>query len=165
MPTLPLRSLAVPLFAAGLVFGGCAKPEPPTVKPVSMRATAVSPGRLTLAVELDVHNPNSFPLAVQKVTGMLSLDNGVALGTASAEPRTALPSQASTPVTLNLEVPWQNLAALAPFALSGSDVPYRFDGTATLGGEKLNTDVAFKLDGKLTRAQVIELGLRGLGGR
>jgi LEA14-like dessication related protein len=164
MPTLPLRSLAVPLFAAGLAFG-CARPQPPTVKPVSMRATAVSPARLALAVELDVHNPNPFPLAVQSVTGVLSLDNGAALGAASAEPRTALPSQASTAVTLNLEVPWQNLAALAPFALAGTDAPYRFDGTAKLGGERLNTDVAFKLDGKLTRAQVIELGLRGLGGQ
>jgi LEA14-like dessication related protein len=164
MPTLPLRSLAVPLFAAGLAFG-CAKPQPPTVKPVSIRATAVSPERLKLAVELDVHNPNSFPLAVQNVTGILSLDNGATLGAASAEPRTTLPSQASTAVTLDLEVPWQNLAALAPFALAGTDVPYRFDGTAKLGGERLNTDVSFKLDGKLTRAQVIELGLRGLGGQ
>lgn len=129
-----------------------------------MRATAVSPERLSLAVELDVHNPNSFPLAVQSVTGMLTLDNGTALGAASAEPGKALASQASTAVTLNLEVPWQNLAALAPFALAGTDVPYRFNGTAKLGGERLNTDIAFALDGKLTRAQVIELGLRGLGG-
>jgi hypothetical protein len=46
----------------------------------------VSPERLQLAVELDVHNPNSFPLAVQSVTGLLSLDNGATLGAASAEP-------------------------------------------------------------------------------
>lgn len=164
MPTLPLRPLAVPLFVvAGLALGGCAKPAPPTVKPVSMRATSVSPERLQLAVELDVHNPNSFPLAVQSVTGLLSLDNGATLGAASAEPRTALPAQANTAVTLNLDVPWQNLTALAPFALSGTDVPYRFNGTARLGGDRLNTDVAFTLDGKLTRGQVIELGLRGLG--
>jgi len=160
----PVSPFAVAVITAGLALAACAKPEPPTVKPVSLRATAVTPERITLAVELDVHNPNSFPLSVQSVAGMLTLDNGTALGAASAEPRTSLPSQASTPMTVKLEVPWQNLAALAPFALAGTEVPYRFNGTAKLGGEKLNTDVAFVLDGKLTPAQVVELGMRGLGG-
>ncbi len=164
MSSLSRRALWVSLSVLVLALAGCSKPEPPTVQPRSVRATTVGPDRITLAVELDVHNPNAFALAVESVRGVLALDGGAELGTAHAEPRTPLPARASSVVTLNLDVPWQNLPALAPYALSGADVPYRFRGTAKLGGERLNVDVPFVVEGKLTRVQVIELGLRGLGG-
>lgn len=157
------RSLALCLAATAVVLAGCSKPEPPTVTPRSIRAASLGPARITLAIELDVHNPNAFALSVQTVSGVLALEGGATLGTARAEPSTALPAEASTRVTLNLDVPWQNLPALAPFALSGADVPYQFRGVASVGGERLNTDVPFVLQGTLTRAQLLELGLRGLG--
>jgi LEA14-like dessication related protein len=158
------RSSGLSLGLATLALVACSKPEPPTVRPLSVRTTAITPERLTLGVELDVYNPNSFALAVRNVNGVLELLDGAALGTAHAEPQTPLPAQASSVVNLQLDVPWQNMAVLTPFALSGADVPYRFRGTAKMGGERLNTDASFALEGKLTRAQVIELGMRGLGG-
>ena len=132
------------------------------MEPLSIRAEAVTPERITLAVALRVHNPNSFALSVQDVTGRLALGDGAALGAGSSKPRVELPAEANTQVALTLELPWQNLSALAPYALSGVEVPYRFDGTARLGGKQLNTEVPFALEGKLTRAQVLQLGLRGL---
>jgi LEA14-like dessication related protein len=163
MLSIARRWFTSPLALAALALAGCSKPEPPTVRPVSVRTTAVSPARLTLGVELDVYNPNSFALAVSNVSGVLELLDGAPLGTAQAAPQVPLPAQASSLVKLQLDVPWQNLAALTPFALSGADVPYRFRGTARMGGERLNADVAFVLEDKLTRNQVVELGLRGLG--
>lgn len=164
MPLLSRRSLPGSLLFLGLVLGSCSKPVPPTVRPVAVRAVAIGPERVTLDVELDVNNPNDVELSVQRVNGVFELQSGIALGTAQAEPRVPLPANASSVVSMKLDVPWQNLPVLAPFALSGADVPYRFRGTATMGGKRLNTDVPFVVEGRLTQAEVLKLGLRGFGG-
>jgi len=43
-------------------------------------------------------------------------------------------------------------------------VPYAFRGVAAIGGESLSIDVPFTIKGELTREQVLQAGLRGLGG-
>jgi len=141
----------------------CSRPVPPTVTPREARVTRVDPSRLVLSIVLDVSNPNSFSIVAQAVDGALELENGTVLGHARVPLQTSIPAKSSSQVTSELSVPWANLPALAPFALSGTDVRFRFRGTATIGGESLNVGVPFELAGVLNRAQVLELGLRGLG--
>jgi LEA14-like dessication related protein len=151
------------MLATALALAACSKPEPPTLVPRSVRVSSVGPTSLTLAVELDVTNPNSFPLSAHSVDGVLTLGDGVELGRAHAAPEAAIPAKETARVPSELTVNFNNLAALAPLALSEQPVPYKLRGQALIGGERLNVGVPFELGGELTRAQVLQIGLRGLG--
>jgi len=142
----------------------CAKPKPPTLTPKSAQVLAVNGTGVTLAVSFDVANPNRFPLVVHAVDGRFSLGPaaGVELGKAHAAPASSIPAEGTSTVTSEIAIDWTNLAALTPFLLSPAAVPYRFDGTATLGGESLNVNLPLTLTGELTRAQLINAGLGGL---
>ncbi|HET7542318.1 MAG TPA: LEA type 2 family protein [Polyangiaceae bacterium] len=166
MPVAPIR--VRPRFwavcAALTLSAACAKPKPPTITPKSAEVLAASATGLSLAVTFDVQNPNRFPLIVHAVDGRLSLGAGagVELGKAHAEPGSSIPAQGNSTVTSQIAIAWTNLAAFTPFLLSPAAVPYRFDGSATLGGENLNVNLPFSLNGELTRAQLINIGLSGL---
>jgi len=151
--------------AALILATACAKPKPPTITPKSAQVLAVAGTGVTLAVTFDVANPNRFPLIVHAVDGRFSLGAGAGaeLGKAHAEPASSIPAEGTSTVTSQIAVGWTNLAALTPFLLSPAAVPYRFDGNATLGGESLNVSLPFTLTGELTRAQLINAGLSGLG--
>jgi LEA14-like dessication related protein len=153
----------IALLLLAFTVAACSKPVPPTVTPREARVTRVEPARLVLSIVLDVNNPNSFAIVAQAVDGTLELESGTVLGRARVPLQTSIPAKSSSQVTSELSVPWANLPALAPFALSGTDVRFRFRGTATIGGDSLNVGVPFELSGVLNRAQVLELGLRGLG--
>lgn len=130
--------------------------------PVAARVAAIDAKGIGLSLELDVTNPNSFPLVTQTVQGTLSIGKDVELGKAEAAPKTSIPAKGSARVTSRLYVAFENVAAFAPFALSNKPVPYSFRGVAKMGGEKLNVDVPFSVAGELTREQVVQIGLRGL---
>src|SRR5262245_59463630 len=116
------------LIGAGLALGACAKPEPPRVTPRSVRVGAVSPAGLGLLLELDVYNPNPFPILAQRVSGTLELGSGVELGRGAVTARTSIGAKSSSTVNSQIAVSWTNAAALAPFALSTAPVPYTFRG-------------------------------------
>jgi len=161
---LRTRSWVLPAIAALTVATACAKPKPPTITPKSAQVLAASASGVTLAVSLEVANPNRFPLIVHAVDGRfwLGAGAGVELGKAHAEPASSIPAQGTSTVSSEVAVAWTNLAALTPFLLSPAAVPYRFDSSATLGGESLNLQLPFSLSGELTRAQLINAGLSGL---
>ncbi|MEB2311246.1 MAG: LEA type 2 family protein [Sorangiineae bacterium] len=151
------------LASAALVFvAACSRPKPPTITPISIEVTSVGPTAVGLRVNLDVHNPNGFPLVVQKVSGNFVVSGSVDLGSATVDTALSIPANADQRVASDVKLPWTNLAALAPLALSGKPVPYRFAGRATVGGESVNLEVPFQLDGTLTSAQLIQAGLNGL---
>jgi len=153
------------LVAAALLLPACSKPQPPTISPKAVRVATVGPLGIGLTVELDVTNPNAFPLVARSVDGTFAIGPGAGteLGHGHADPASSIPANGTATVSSELAVSWTNLAALAPFALSPAPVPYRFNGTATIGGEKLNVSVPFVLSGELTREQVLNAGLGGLG--
>ena len=152
------------LFVLPLVlFCACSKPEPPRITPYSARVSSVSPTGLGLSLELDVENRNPFPLVVREVTGKMKI-GGAEVGSADSKPDGNIPARGTARVPANLSLRWTNLAALAPLAASKQPVPYAFDGVAKVGGEKLNVDVPFTAKGELSQEQVVQAGLRGLGG-
>ncbi len=154
--TLPI--VCVVVVSSGL---SCS-PKQPTVTPQVVRITGVSTSGLSLMVDLDVHNPNSFPLIANAVNGSLRLTNGTELGQGSSRLQSSIPANGSSGVSAQMVVPWSNLGALAPFALSPNPVPYTFRGEATIGGDSLNVKVPFEVSGQLTREQLLQIGLRGL---
>lgn len=151
--------------ALAVAVAACSKPEPPRVTPRTAAVSAIGPAGFTVQLQLDVFNPNKFPLLARSVTGTLELGSGAVLGQGQAAPNGTIPANSTSIVPATISMPWNNLAVLAPYALSGAPVPYRFRGTATIGGEKLNVDVPFELQGELTRAQVLEAGTRALNAR
>ena len=116
---------------------------------------------LDLDVELRVDNPNTYALAVQEVTGILFLGNGQRLGRSSSKPQLSIPARGSSTVQSRLHVAWENMSALTPF-MAAEAVPYTFRGDVALGSEAFNLTVPFTLEGQLTRAQLLQAGLRGL---
>lgn len=159
-----MRSAAfIASTVAATLLASCARPKPPTITPHSAEVTSVTPAGLGIKAELDVYNPNDFALSVRSVTGTLSL-GGVEVGKSTMPSGAALAASSTTRVPANLDVGWSNLAALVPIAASGQPVAYAFDGTATVGGERLNVDVPFRLQGQLTNAQLVQAAMRGLPG-
>lgn len=149
------------LLVSALVLVGCSKPKPPTLTPRSAQVTAVLPTGVELGVELNAHNPNGFPLMCSQVTSTFELQDGTPLGSATSSEPFTIPSEGDATVQAKLQVRFSSASALAPYALAAKPVPYRLRGSARIGGESLNVDVPFTLDGVLTAEQVIAAGLHG----
>jgi LEA14-like dessication related protein len=163
LAAMPRILLLVHMIWLGLAASHCSKPEPPRVSARNIQVTGTGPTGLDLTVELDVQNPNAFPLLVDSVEGTLALgSSGVEVGRGVASPKGSIPARGSSVVASQLHVGWANLAALAPFALAGTAVPYTFSGRARIGGKSLNVEVPFTLRGELTPEQLLQAGLRGL---
>jgi len=137
---------------------------PPKIEPRAVRVTSLSLTTIQLRSELDVTNPNSFPLVVRSVEGKLLVGSGVEIGRGQMPSGARIPAHGTERVVADMNLTWSNLVAFAPLATQGKPVPYTFDGTANVGGEKLNVDVPFKIRGELTAEQVIGAGLRGIQG-
>lgn len=124
-----------------------------------VRVAGVGPGGLELEVQLSVHNPNSFPLAAEAVSGTLFVQERQ-LGRGSATPREPLAARGTTLVDSRLQVPWADLSAIAPLLVS-ERLPYEFRGDVTIGGKRLQVALPFTLAGEITRDQLLRAGLRG----
>jgi LEA14-like dessication related protein len=151
-------------FAAAAVLcalAACASPKPPTVTPTVARVVAVSNQGVALEVTLAVHNPNGFALSARAVQGTLYLDGQTKLGTGQATPGASIPAKGSAEVRSQVQVAWESLPSLQKF-LGREQVPYDFRGNVTLGGDALEVTLPFELKGTLTRAQLLQAGLRGL---
>lgn len=153
------RSFAALILLCSLT--ACARPKPPTVTPTVARVVAVTNRGVDLQVTLAVHNPNSFELAARAVEGTLYLDGQTKLGTGRATPSESIPAHGSAEVTSQVQVAWESLPSLQNF-LGREQVPYDFKGNVTLGGSALEVTLPFELKGTLTRAQLLQAGLRGL---
>jgi LEA14-like dessication related protein len=150
------------LFFLCLVVGLCScSPKTPTLVPQVARVLWVGPTGLRLAIEVDVHNPNSFPIVANAIEGVVELGNGSKLGRGLAYPQGSIPAEGASRVTTQVDIQWQNLGAFAPFMMSAGPVPYVFKGSALIGGEDINISIPFQVNGQLTRAEIIAAGIRG----
>ncbi len=139
---------------------GCS-PKMPTVTPQVARVLWVSPAGIRLAIEVDVHNPNSFPLIADAIEGVIEVGPGSTLGYGTAYPRGTIPAEGASRVVTQVDVQWTNMGALTPFLMSPAPIPYVFKGKARVGGDGVNLAVPFEVNGQLTRAELIGAGLRG----
>ena len=154
-------ALRLAVIACVALAVGCSKPKPPSLTPRSAQVTALKPDGVQLAVVLAAHNPNSFPIIVNAVSGSFELQDGTPLGSGQSADSFTIPSEGDQDLSATLDVRFTSLQALAPYALAARAVPYRIRGTARVGSDNLNVDVPFTIDGQLTPEQVVAAGLRG----
>jgi LEA14-like dessication related protein len=138
----------------------CARPRPPQISPRVVQVAGVSPVGIDLDVQLGVHNPNAFSLYAEAVSGTLYVGNQQRLGRGEARPRQPIPGNSDGLVASRVHIDWADVTALLPL-LQKERVPYEFRGDVTLGGESLNVTLPFSLSGELTRAELIQAGMRG----
>ena len=129
---------------------GCARPEPPRITPRSADVTGANAEGLGLRVHCVVRNGNSFDLTVQQVQVRLTLA-GRDLGVTQLTTALRLPSNTDVPMDIDVRAPWRDLPGIIAVSVFNENVPYRLDGTARVGGSRLNVDVPFTLDSTLPR--------------
>ena len=158
-----MRLASLVLIIGGLLAAGCNKPQPPELKPRSARVSALRPDGVELSLVIDATNPNAFPIVANRVSGIFELPDGTELGRGESSEAFTLPAEGTAPLSATLQVRWNSLSVLAPYALQAKPLPYRIRGSARIGSEHLNVDVPFSIDGQLTPEQVIQAGVRGAG--
>ena len=154
------------LSATALVvgLGACAKPQPPQLTPQEAKVTAVDMTGFDMRVKMDAFNPNGFALSIRTVVARVVVDGNQDLGTVTASQPINLPANAHTIIDVPMNVKWKGVGGFATIAAAKRPVPYTVDGTATVGGERLNMDVPFKLQGTITAEQLQQAGLKSLQG-
>jgi LEA14-like dessication related protein len=155
-------SLLASLVWLVLAVAGCKKPLPPQIVPKEARAVAISPAGLDLVIGVVATNPNAITLSAQSVTAKAKLDGKWDLGTVKIDKPIALPPNVPTTVEVPMSMPWGDARALASLATAPGPVPYVVEGTVNVGGESLNVDLPFTLQGTLTREQIAAAALKSI---
>jgi LEA14-like dessication related protein len=145
-----------PLLAAALALAACSRPEPPTLTPVRATVTAVTAAGIDLRVRLDAYNPNGIDLSTRTVKANVMLDGKYDVGSVTVPTPLKLPAKKRTQLDVPLSVKWHDLTGIASLAASNRGVPYQLDGTVALGGDTLNVDVPFRMDGTITHEQIVQ---------
>jgi len=153
--------LATTLIAAA---GACSKPQPPQLTPKEAKVTSVDIAGFDMRVKMEAFNPNGVDLSVRNVTAHVIVDGNQDLGTVTASQPFNLPANARTVIDVPMTVKWKSVGNLASIASAKRPVPYTVDGTATVGGEHLNVDVPFKMNGVMTAEQLQQAGMKSLQG-
>ena len=146
--TIDRRSMLFGAFASLAL--GCARPEPPRITPRSADVTGVTAQGLGLRVHCVVRNTNRFDLTVQRVSVRLTLA-GRDLGVTELPSTLRLPTNTDVPMDIDVRAPWGDLPGIVAVTVFNENIPYRLDGTARVGGERLNVDVPFTLESTLPR--------------
>jgi LEA14-like dessication related protein len=155
------------VLVALLAFGalacfGCSTPEAPKLTPEKGRITSVTATGMSLEVSLDAYNPNSFALSARSMKGKVILDGKHHIGDVVAPTAIKLPAKKHTKMTVPLSLQYKDISALITLAASRRDVPYRVEGTVELGGDKLNVDAPFAIEGVVTHAELVKATVSSL---
>jgi LEA14-like dessication related protein len=150
------------VMLVALASFGCTKPQAPQLTPKEVAVTSVDVGGFGMRVKFEALNPNGFDIAVRTVVAHVIVDGTQDLGTVSATQPITLPANARTVIDVPMNVRWEGVGGLGALARAKKPVPYTVDGTATIGGEKLNVDLPFKLQGQITPEQVQQAALKSL---
>lgn len=150
------------MLAVLCVCAACSKPKAPQLTPQEAAVTSVDPSGFDMRVKMDAFNPNGFPISVRSITAHVIVNGTQDLGVVTATQPINLPANAHTQLDVPMNVKWKGIGGLAMLAQATAPVPYTLDGTATVGGESLNVDVPFKLEGKITPQQLQQAALKSL---
>lgn len=152
------------LVCIGAFIAACSKPQPPQLTPKEAKITSVDIAGFDMRVKMEAFNPNSVELSVRTVVAHVIVDGTQDLGTVTSAQPFSLPPNVRTVIDVPLTVKWKSVGSLAQIAAAKRPVPYTVDGTATIGGESLNIDVPFKLQGTLTPEQLQSAVVKSLQG-
>ena len=162
MKTLLFVVLSLVTLLVALGSSGCTKPQPPQLTPKEVKVTSVDITGFDMRVKMDAFNPNGFAISVNSIVAHVIVDGTQDLGTVTASQPITLPANTHTLLDVPMNVKWKGLGGLASLAQARRPVPYTVDGTANVGGQSLNVDVPFKLEGKITPEQLQQAALKSL---
>lgn len=148
-----------------LIVVACAcSPQQPSVTPQSVQITGVGVQGVRLRANLNAYNPNDYGLTIQAVSGRIVLDNSVPLGSAQSQTSVYLPANGWQQFFVDLELPWLNLPAALAVARARQQVPYTFEGNATVGGT-ISITVPIRMQGSIAAQELLRAstGLPRLG--
>ena len=158
-----MRPLVASFLALTFVtVSACSRPEPPTLTPKQVTVNGVSLAGIDMHLQLDAYNPNTFALTARSLTAKIVLDGKYDAGTVTTNTSLTLAPQNTTPLDVPASISWTDLTQIATLASANRPIPYTVDGTATIGGEKLNVDLPFHLTGTLTPEQLRAAAMKSL---
>lgn len=159
-----MRLPALVAAASLLALAACSKPDPPVLTPKSARVTQVSLAGVDLVLEVEAFNPNNVELAARTVSGKVVLDGRYELGTATVATPIRLPGGTRTDLAVPMALTWKDVSTISTLAASNRSVPFTVDGTVTIGGEHLNIERPFHLEGTLTHDDLVKAAQRSIPG-
>lgn len=137
-------------LCALLTVAACS-PEPPRLTPQSSEVTGVSSQGMNLRVHLNANNPNRVDLTVQSIDVRVTLA-ARDLGRSVVNDRTRLPAGRDVPLAIDVSAAWGDLPGLLLVTALNENVPYVLDGTARVGGERVQLQVPFHLESTVPRS-------------
>ena len=159
---LPRSVVSFALIGLLLTLLACKKPEPPVLTPKGATVVGVTAAGVDMRAQLEAYNPNAVALTARSVTATLKLDGKYDVGTVTIPHAIELPAGARVILDVPLSIKWNDFAPLVAVAASNHDVPYQISGTVNVGGDKINFDLPFKVDGKMTHDQIVSATMRSL---
>jgi LEA14-like dessication related protein len=152
-PILLAAALALPAFSG---CSGCARPEPPTVTPLSGKVTGISSAGIDVDAKLEAYNPNDFDIAVKSFTATVTLDHQYTLPNVGSAHAVTLPALKKKVFEVPISVKWSDVSTLVPLGLSNRDVPFDAEGKVRVTAASLDVDLPFKVSGVVTHQQIVQ---------
>ncbi len=149
------------LFGA-FALTACPKPAPPHITPKEARVVAIGPQGMDILLKVEATNPNSVTLSAQAITAKAKLDDRWDMGSVTVAKPVVLPPGSPTLIDVTMTLPWTDASALAALATTPGAVPYSVEGSARIGGERLNVDVPFGLTGTISREQIVNAAMKSM---
>jgi LEA14-like dessication related protein len=150
------------LLGGLLALSACSRPEPPTVTPISGKVAGITAEGLDVEAKLEAYNPNDFEIEVKSFTASITLDRSIAIGNVTSPRVVTLPANKKKIFDVPIGVKWNDVAQLAPLALSNRDVPWEATGTVKIGGRAIDVELPFKVHGVITHQQIVQAVGRSL---
>jgi hypothetical protein len=127
------------------------RPEAPRITARAVAVTQANAAGLALRVDLSARNVSRVDLTVRSIDVRVTLA-GRDLGLAHVPDTTRLPRDVDVPLSIQVTAPWQDLPGILLATALNEQVPYHLNGTARIGGERVNLDVPFQLDSTIPRS-------------
>jgi LEA14-like dessication related protein len=145
-------SLRTPLlFAAVASLAVACAPKAPRITPRSAEIRGATGAGLQMRIHLTAHNPNGVGLTVRSLDVRVFLA-GRDLGVSRVTRPTPLPPRQDVNVDGDVSVPWGDLPSLLMATALNEQIPYRLEGNARVGGERLNVEVPFRMESTMPRS-------------
>lgn len=123
--------------------------EKPDLQFRGLRVNSIGFDGASLDILVDVYNPNSYRLALQRFSYDLAIEN-VNWGLGSTNSPLAVDARNTATLRLPLEVSWSRLGDVGRQALSTGSVNYGVSGEITVGTSLGNVQVPYTKSGRFS---------------
>ena len=149
-------------LAVSVLLAGCFRPQTPQITVESAAVTSMTPEGMGMQIHADAYNPNTFDLTARSLTAKITCSGKYDMGTVTSSTPITLAAGKHTKLDVPLAVKWTDVPQLALLAATNAAVPYVVEGAVAVGGETLNVNVPFRLEGDFTHEQIVQAARKSL---